>query len=186
MEVRDLDVQQCSGGDGCWTPVQASFDADSRLQAYSTDYWNSDETYYSFWDESWSTESNISPADFSDDWAEDSRSIQGYFTTEHVFHTGPLTLEFEAVVGHMMDIEASLFTYAAANFEAEGVADFSHTFSLTGLTAPGNSGLQFDWQIPPQPTQPTPEPASLLLFGAGLGGLLCLRRKGKGYMYLRQ
>jgi len=171
LDIYDPSMQECLGGE-CWTPSLASFSADSRLQAYSTTW--SGESYYSYWDESWSTKSNISPQDYHSDWAERSETGLGYyFPTDHYFDTGLLTLYFETVVGHSLDADFSLYTYASVNNDGYALADFGDTFYFDVLS--DTPGLQIDWNVDQQPAA-VPLPESGVLFGAGLLSLICRRR----------
>ncbi|NLF31039.1 MAG: PEP-CTERM sorting domain-containing protein [Planctomycetes bacterium] len=156
-------------GEGWYTPSVASFGATCELEAYhvSFPYWGY--AYASPWEAWWNLESNAA-ADQSYDFAHTQKeNTQGMlFTSSRSFDTGTLTIEFEAIVGHTLDVSAYLETYVNANHDAQASADFYNTFAFA--VDPTVQGVQIGWEV-------TPEPAGLTLLG--LGGLALLRRRGR-------
>ncbi len=153
-----------SNGEGWSSPKLASFGASSKLEASNVykPYWGY--SYSSPWEESWATESNISSRSSHSNSSENRELGEGmYYKANHHFDTGLLTLSFEAIVGHTLDVEAFLNTYVNANNEGEALADFDNTFAF-GVT-PTTNGLLVDWETGPQPV---PLPGGLLLLGSGL------------------
>lgn len=171
LRIYDYSIEEC--GEGCWSPAQASFGASSELEAYdvNADYWGY--SYAAYWEESWKTSSNISDyASHSDSWGETQNGDAMHYEAGHYFDTGMLTLEFEAIVGNPLDIEAYIYTYVNANQDAEALADFANTFAF-GVT-PTVDGAKIDWETSPQAV---PLPGALPLLGTGLLWLFGLRRR---------
>lgn len=170
LKIYDYSIVEC--GEGCSSPAQASFGAASELEAYDVNasYWPY--SYAANWEESWKTSSNISDYEsHSDSWGETQNGDAMHYEADHAFDTGTLTLEFQAIVGNPLDIEAYIYTYVNANQDAEAWADFANTFDF-GVTSA--DGAEINWEIAPQAV---PLPGALPLLGAGLFGLLGLRRK---------
>jgi hypothetical protein len=166
LAVHDYQIQIGGGEDGYWSPPQASFGASCSLDSSDVykPVWNY--SYASNWDKSWSIDSNISERD--------SYSNSGKTTeTGDSFHyqqglsldTGELSVTLEAIVGHTLDFDASLYVYANANNNGMSWADFDNTMVFDVTSADGAS---LNWAI-------APEPATLLLLG--MGGLLLSRKK---------
>jgi len=171
LRIYDYSIEEC--GEGCWSPPQASFGASSELEAYDVNaaYWGY--SYAANWEDRWSTSSNSSDEVYqSDSWGETQNGDAMHYEAGHYFDTGELTLEFEATVGHTLDIESYIYTYVNANQDGEAWADFSKTLAL-GLTSA--DGAQIAWEI--GPSQPVPLPGALPLLGSGLLGLFGLRRR---------
>lgn len=173
LSIHDYSIQECMAGDGCWSPAQASFGASGEVEAYDVyaPYWGY--SYASSWEESWDTSSNSSDevshraSGGSTEYGDSFHYEEGFY-----FDTGTLTLEFEAIVGNPLDIEAYIYTYVDANQDAESWADFSNTLAL-GMT-PTVAGAQIQWNVGPQAV---PLPGALPLLGSGLLGLIGLRRR---------
>jgi hypothetical protein len=171
LRIYDYSIEEC--GEGCWSPAQASFGASSELEAYDVNagYWPY--SYAANWEERWSTSSNISPYDsHSDSWEETQNGDAMHYEAGHNFDTGILTLEFEAIVGNPLDIEAYIYTYVNANQDAQAWADFANTFAFE--VNPTADGAMIAWNVAPQAV---PLPGALPLLGAGLLGLFGLRRR---------
>jgi hypothetical protein len=172
LSIHDYSIQECEGEE-CYSPRQASFGASGEVEAYDVyaPYWGY--SYASSWEESWDTSSNSSDevshraSGGTTEYGDSFHYEEGFY-----FDTGTLTLEFKAIVGNPLDIEAYISTYVDANQDAEAWADFSNTLAL-GLT-PTVAGTQIQWNVGPQAV---PLPGALPLLGSGLLGLIGLRRR---------
>lgn len=176
LAIHDYSIQDCLDGDGCWSPTQASFGASSEIEAYDvySPYWGY--SYYGYWGDDWQTSSNVSPYDSYHDLGEHEEHDESFHYEEgHSFDTGVLTLEFEAIVGHTLDLDAFLDVYVNANHDGKAWADFANSLAF-GVT-PTIAGTQIDWEIGSPQTQPVPLPGALPLLGSGLLGLIGLRRR---------
>lgn len=183
--ISDSSVTICGPGEvGCWSPQLAFFGASGEAEAYDVYGPGWGYNYSNHWSESWSYGSNITP-ETSHDLAGGTKEqgVGMYYDWGRSFDTGYLTLVFEAIVGHTLDIESYLEAYVDANNDAESFADFDKTLAF-GLTP--TNGVVLGWEIgnpvppaenavPPGP-EAVPEPSSMLLVGAGLVSLLGLHR----------
>ncbi|MCK9294663.1 MAG: hypothetical protein M0P70_06225 [Desulfobulbaceae bacterium] len=172
LSIYDYSIVEC--GEGCGSPAQASFGASSELEAYDvTPIIGREYTYFAYWEDSWDISSNSGDDDSHDaSWSETQQGDAMHYEAGHYFDTGELTLEFQATVGHTLDIESYIYTYVNANYDGEAWADFSNTFAL-GLTSA--DGAQIVWEV--GGSQPVPLPGALPLLGSGLLGLFGLRRR---------
>jgi hypothetical protein len=166
LSVHDDAIQIDLGGDGIFTPTQASFDASCDLEAYDVYFPVWDYNYSTKWNESWRTQSNISSQESDgNSWTIKQFGESFHYVEGNHFDTGELTLMFDAIVGHTLDFDADLFVYIDAANDAMTWADFGNTFALN--VTPMTSGVGLSWDV-------VPEPATMLLLG--IGGLL-IRRK---------
>jgi hypothetical protein len=166
LSVRDKAIR-IDTGEGFITPNQASFGASCELEAYDVyfPYWQY--SYSASWEESWTTESNISSRiDHDCSWSTREFGDSFHYTASDHLDTGELTLLFDAIVGHTLDFESNLYVYVDAGNHAMSWADFGNTFGMS--VTPLVDGVGLNWQV-------VPEPATMLLLG--IGGLL-IRRKG--------
>ncbi len=169
LSVHDYAIQIDLGGDGFWSPSQASFGASCELEAYDVSMPHWQYSYSSNWSESWRTESNISAETYhSNSGSTNELGESFHYQAGRSFDTGELTLIFEAIVGHTLDFDANMFLYIDANNDAMTWADFNNTFAFDVTSAV--DGLSLNWAV-------VPEPASLSLLAAG--GLALLRRRSK-------
>lgn len=169
LSVHDYAIQIDLGGDGFWSPSQASFGASCELEAYDVYMPIWQHSYSSNWSESWRTESNISDGTYhSNSGSTNELGESFHYQAGRSFNTGELTLIFEAIVGHTLDFEADMYLYMDANNDAMTWADFNNTFAFDVTSTV--DGLGLNWAV-------VPEPASLSLLAAG--GLALLRRRSK-------
>jgi len=157
--------------------VLASFGASAEIEAYDVyePYWGYG--FSSGWEERWATQSNIQDEDsHSDDWNTNAWDSNGY---SHYMDTGWLTIAFEVIVGNLIDVDASLYTYVNANNNGEAWAKFDNTFAFD--VRPETEGVNIVWEalgsprVPwdtePDPNAVVPEPGTLSLL---VSGLICL------------
>ncbi|HEC99664.1 MAG TPA: PEP-CTERM sorting domain-containing protein [Proteobacteria bacterium] len=141
------------------------------------------------WSESWgwSLESNTG-ASLEDDflvWGPPYAVYAGVPTAwVPTFDTGPLTIAFETYVGAQLNIKACMDIFPQAYTTTiggdpgttHGVGNFMNTFGA-GITS-SVPGIELSYAIsPPASAQPIPEPATLLLVGSGLAGVIGFGRK---------
>jgi hypothetical protein len=172
LEIHDYNIQ-VDTGEGFISPAQASFGASAEIEAYDVNfnYWNY--TFSSDWEESWRAESNISPDIYhSDSWDTRAYDFNGY---SHSLNTGNMTIAFEAIVGHTLDLDAALYAYVSANNGGEAWSDFNNTFAFDVEAA--EAGVKLDWEIA---RTAIPVPGALPLLASGLLGLLGFRRRQAG------
>ena len=166
LTVHDYSIQ-IDTGEGTYSPALASFGATAELEAYEVykPYWGY--SYSSPWSESWVASGNLNP-DFTHDLAgEDIETNEGMlFQAGRSIDTGYLTIEFETIVGHSLDIDASFSTYVNASNDASAWADFDNTLAFTVTS--DTPGVQLSWAVVPEPTCLAP----LIV-----GSLVLLRRK---------
>jgi hypothetical protein len=172
LSIYDYGISQ-NYGEGRSTSELASFGAYGMFEASDISKPTWGYSYDSSWEESWGTESNSGDGSFHSNSDDKIAYDEGmYFANGgHSFDTGPLTLTFDAIVGHSLDLDAFLYAYVSANFEGEARSDFGNTFAFD--VTPTVDGLLIDWETGPQPV---PAPGGLVLFGSGLLSLLGLRR----------
>ncbi|MCM2286496.1 MAG: PEP-CTERM sorting domain-containing protein [Desulfobacula sp.] len=155
----------------------ASFGASAEIEAYDVyaPYWGYG--FSSGGEEYWATESNMQDMDDdSNEWNTHDWDSNGY---SHYMDTGWLTIAFEVIVGNLIDVDASLYTYANAENDGEAWARFGNTFAFD--VRPETEGVNIVWEtlgsprVPwdtePDPNAVVPEPGTLSLL---VSGLICL------------
>jgi len=171
LEIHDYNIQ-IDTGEGFISPSQAYFGASAEIEAYDVffPYWN-----YSFssdWNEYWRAGSNVSPeVSHNASWNTRDYDSNGYSRS---LNTGNMTISFDAIVGHTLDLDAALYAYVNANNGGEAWSDFNNTFAFDVKAA--QAGVTLDWEIPVSP-QVVPLPSALPLLATGLLFLIGLRRK---------
>lgn len=168
LSVHDYAIQ-IDTGEGFWSPSQASFGASCELEAYDVykSVWGY--SYSANWEESWNTESNISPYDsYHNSWSATELGESFLYQAGDHFDTDELTFLVEAIIGHTLDFDADLYVYVDANNDAVSWADFANTFAFSVVSTVHGVGL--DWEI-------IPEPSTMLLLLLGVGGLLMKRKQ---------
>lgn len=170
--IVDLDGSICN--EGCYNPEVAWFGASAQAEAYevNANYWGY--SYSAYWEEYWQMASNTTARQNHDDEHSVEQHVGGSMT--HFFDTGFQTISFEVVIGHTLRLDVDLSTFSQANRDGRASADFSNTFGYGVL--PTVDGMQINWGIPLQP-DPVPVPATILLLGTGITGVIGARLKRK-------